>query len=293
MGLMADRLLSATALLRTSARIRRLKNRPIMVKLGGSALDDPDATISLLTSCVALQSFGIRMVLVHGGGKAIDRNMAAAGLTPRKISGIRHTDAKTLEIVVDTLLTMNSQLRRQFAEMGGNVGGFIGEPTVWPIRGEKLMLPGLDLQPIDIGFVGKVTQVDSAIHDHLTMNSLPILPSLAVGSDFEWLNVNADTVASFVGGEIQAETIYFLTDTPGILRDRANPASLISHLTASAAQDLISSGVISGGMIPKVEACFNALSSGIERAVILDGRDPAALLADFATDTPSGTSLTR
>lgn len=290
---MPDRLLAATALLRTSARLRRLRNRPIAVKLGGSAMEDPDATASVLSSCVALQSFGVRIVVIHGGGKPIDRAMAAANLVPKKISGIRYTDDATLEIVVRVLHELNADLRRQFAESGGTVGGFIGEPDVWPVRGDRLLLPGLDLQPVDLGHVGKVTSIEQSIHDLIAMGSVPILPSLAVGPDGNWLNVNADSVASAIGGAVNAESIYFLTDTPGVLRDRANPNSPIRHLRESEARALIADGVIAGGMIPKVEACFDALAAGIERAVILDGREPSSLLADFSTDHPSGTSITR
>ena len=290
---MPERLSAATCLLRMSARLRQLRNRPIAVKLGGSAMEDADATTSVLSSCVALQSFGVRIVIIHGGGKPIDREMAKANLTPKKISGIRYTDDETLEIVVRVLQELNAGLRREFADLGGKVAGFIGEPDVWPLRGERMLLPGLDLQPVDLGHVGKVTTVEHSIHDLLAMESVPILPSLAVGPDSQWLNVNADSVASAIGGAIRAESIYFLTDTPGVLRERANPESLIRHLRESDARSMIADGTIAGGMIPKVEACFDALAHGIDRAVILDGRDPTTLLADFALDQPSGTVITK
>jgi acetylglutamate kinase len=288
-----ERLVAATVLLRTADRLRRLGGKPVVVKLGGSAMEEPEATASVLASVAALQAIGVRVAVVHGGGKPIDRAMADAGLTPRKVQGIRVTDPETLAIVVRVLHEINSGLRQQLARLGGRVGGFIGEAEIWPIRGDRLMLPGLDLQPIDIGHVGQVTQVDSVVADHLAMGSVPILPSLAVGPDGGWLNVNADSVAAAIGGAIGADTVYFLTDTPGVLADRANPESRIARLSESDARSLIATGAIAGGMIPKVQACFDVLAAGIGRAVILDGRDPAALLADFACDPPTGTAIYR
>jgi acetylglutamate kinase len=282
---------AADPVLRVTAASRSLGGRPVVVKLGGSAMEDPAATAGVLDACLALQTLGIRVVIVHGGGKPIDRAMATAGLAPKKVAGIRYTDDATLAIVVGVLLEINTGLRTAYAAKGGIVGGFVGEPDVWPIRGERLMLPGLDLQPVDLGHVGRVTRVDDAVKDHLAYEAVPILPSLAVGPDGGWLNVNADSVAAAVGGAVNAASVLFLTDTPGVLADRANPASLLPSLTVSEARRLIDDGSIQGGMIPKVEACFEALAAGAGRAVILDGRDPHTLVAHFASDRPFGTAV--
>lgn len=280
---------AAEAVLRITARSRALNGRPLVVKLGGSAMEEPAATAGMLDACLALQTAGFRLVLIHGGGKPIDRAMDDAGLTPKKIAGIRYTDDTTLEIVVRVLLEINAGLRSDLAHRGGRVGGFIGEPDVWPIRGERLVKEG---QSIDFGHVGRVTHVDDSIHDHLRIETIPILPSLAVGPDGGWLNVNADSVAAAVGGAIGAEGVYFLTDTPGVMKDRANPESLAPHLSASEAREWIANGMIAGGMIPKVEACFEALAAGVSRAAILDGRNPFTLLDAFASDRPTGTVIT-
>lgn len=277
--------------LRASAVSRSLGGRPVVVKLGGSAMEDSAATAGVLDACLALQTIGIRIAIVHGGGKPIDRVMAEAGLSPRKVQGIRYTDDATLEIVVGVLLEINADLRTAYAARGGMVGGFVGEPNLWPIRGERLVLPGLDMQPVDLGHVGRVTKVDDAVKDHLAYEAVPILPSLAVGPDGGWLNVNADSVAAAVGGAIGAEAVLFLTDTPGILADRANPNSLVASLSVSEANEWIAKGIIAGGMIPKVEACFEALAAGAARAVILDGRDPHMLVAQFSSDRPFGTAI--
>lgn len=279
----------AEAVLRLTARSRALNGRPLVVKLGGSAMEEPAATAGMLDACLALQTAGFRLVLIHGGGKPIDRAMDDAGLTPKKVAGIRYTDDATLEIVVRVLLEINSGLRSDLAHRGGRVGGFIGEPDVWPLHGERLVRPG---QTVDFGHVGRIIRVDPSVQDHLRIETIPILPCLAVGPDGGWLNVNADSVAAAVGGAIGAEGVYFLTDTPGVLKDRANPHSLIPHLDASEAREWIANGTISGGMIPKVEACFEALAAGVDRAAILDGRNPFALLDLFASDRATGTVIT-
>ncbi|MFO0935491.1 MAG: acetylglutamate kinase [Gemmataceae bacterium] len=277
---------SAESVILAAAHSRRLAGRPIVVKLGGSAMEDPTATAGVLDACLALQTIGIRLIVVHGGGKPIDRAMADAGLAPKKVQGIRYTDDATLEIVVRTLLKINGELRTQYAGRGGIVGGFVGEPGVWPIHGERMTLNGADL-----GHVGRVTKIEDAIRDHLAYEAMPILPSLAVGPDGNWLNVNADSVASAIGGALQADSVLFLTDTPGVLKDRANPESLVPHLTVSEARTWIAEGIIAGGMIPKVEACFEALAAGAKRAVIIDGRVPHTLIALFSSDRPYGTAI--
>lgn len=273
-------------LLRAASRARALRGRALVVKLGGSAMEDPAATRGTLESVVCLQTLGVRLVLVHGGGKPIDRAMAAAGLEPRKVAGRRYTDEPTLAIVVEVLHEINRDVVDQIAALGGCAGGFT-RSEMFPIHGERLLLTGPDQQPIDLGRVGKVSTVRAyAPHDHV-----PVIPSLALDADGGWLNVNADTAAAAVAGSVKAEACYFLTDTPGVLRDVTDPGSLIPRLTRAECQKLIADGVIAGGMIPKVEACFEALDAGAGRAVILDGRNPHALLGEFVSENLSGTVI--
>jgi acetylglutamate kinase len=273
-------------LLRAAARARELRGRVLVVKLGGSAMEDPAATRGTLESVVALQTLGVRLVLVHGGGKPIDRAMAAAGLEPKKVAGRRYTDEKTLEIVVRVLTEINCEIADRINELGGSVQGFT-RPELFPIHGERLTLPGPDQQPVDLGRVGKVSRVRApAPHD-----CIPVIPSLALADDGGWLNVNADTAAAAVAGTLKAEACYFLTDTPGVLWDVKDPASLIPRLTRKDCEQLIRDGVIAGGMVPKVEACFEALDAGAGRAVILDGRNPHALLGEFVSANPTGTEI--
>lgn len=272
-------------LLRAAAKARSLRGRAIVVKLGGSAMEDPAATRGTLEAVVALQTLGVRQVLVHGGGKPIDRAMAAAGIEPRKVAGRRYTDEKTLGIVIRVLSDLNREIVDELAALGGSAGGYT-RPEMFPLQGEPLILTGPDGQPVDLGLVGRVSSVRAyAPHDHVA-----VLPSLALDSHGVWLNVNADTAASAVAGAMKAAACYFLTDTPGVLRDVKDPGSLIPRLTRAECETLIRDGVIAGGMVPKVEACFEALDAGAGRAVILDGRDPHALLREFCGE-PAGTAI--
>lgn len=283
---MAEPSASAEAVVAAVDRVCAHRARPVVVKLGGSAMEDPAATAACLKSVATLHRLGVPLALVHGGGKPIDRAMAEAGLTPKKVAGRRYTDDATLAIVVRVLRDeLNAGLVARLAALGCPAVGVHAA-----LFGERLLLPGLDLQPVDLGRVGSVTRVDT---DALR-GGVPVVPSLAIDvHDGGWLNVNADTAASAVAGALGAARAVFLTDTPGVLRDRANPASLVPELSETQARDLIAAGVIDGGMVPKVEACFEALAAGAGAALILDGRVPYALLDAFLRDTFTGTAIRR
>jgi acetylglutamate kinase len=223
--------------------------------------------------------------------------MADAGLVPKKVAGRRYTDDATLAIVVRVLKDeINAGLVAKLRALG--VDAFSASEF---LLGERFVLPGPDGEPIDLGRVGVVRFVDdeyfrAAFGDRTTvptLGTLPVVPSLALDDDELWLNVNADTAASAVAGALQADKAIFLTDTPGVLRDRTDPTSLIRQLTERDARDLIATGVIEGGMVPKVEACFEALAAGAKAALILDGREKYSLLDVFLRDTFRGTVITR
>jgi acetylglutamate kinase len=270
-------------------RVARFRGRPVVVKLGGSAMEDPAATDACLRSVVALHRIGVPVVLVHGGGKPIDRAMADAGLTPKKVAGRRYTDEATLVIVVRVLHEINVELVKALVSIECEA------TSQWRVlHGELLSFPGSDGRAIDLGRVGCVTRVsDQEMNGIIGDGYIPVIPSLALDADGKWLNVNADTAASAVAGALKAEKAIFLTDTPGVLRDRREPASLIPRLTEAECRELIASGVIDCGMVPKVEACFEALDAGAKAALILDGRVPYSLLDVFLHDTFTGTEITR
>jgi acetylglutamate kinase len=290
---MAGPPLPADAFAAAVLRVARFRGRPVVVKLGGSAMEDPAATEACLRSVAALHALRLQVVLVHGGGKPIDRAMAEAGLTPKKVAGRRYTDDAALEIVVRVLWQINADLLIRLSSLGVSPGAVGGRH--FPLRGERLLLTGPDLQPVDLGRVGKVTRVDTQKFDEFELGSddVCVVPSLALDPEGKWLNVNADTAAAAVAGALGADKAVFLTDTPGVLRDRNDPNSLIPRLTEHECRELIAAGVIDGGMVPKVEACFEALGAGANAALILDGRVPYSLLDVFLKDTFTGTEITR
>lgn len=282
--------LSAEAFAAAVLRVAKFRGRPVVVKLGGSAMEDPAATEAALRSVAALHFLGLSVVVVHGGGKPIDRAMAEAGLTPKKVGGRRYTDEATLAIVVRVLKDeINSDLVARLQAVGGHP---IARPEI--LWGEPLVPTGPDGRPIDLGRVGQVREVNGyALLTDSREGLVPVIPPLAQDDDGGWLNLNADDAAAAVAGAVQADRAIFLTDTPGVLRDRRDPSSLIPKLTAAECRDLIASGVIDGGMIPKVEACFAAHDAGVPSALILDGRVPYSLLDVFLRDTFTGTEITR
>lgn len=292
---MPDGSSAAEMVLSAFAKVRAFGGRTVVVKLGGSAMDDPVAARGAMECVTALQALGLRMVLIHGGGKPIDRAMTEAGVVPMKVQGRRYTDLATLSIVVRVLGELNRGMVEQIRSFGGTATGFT-DPVDFPIRGDKLILTGPDDQPLELGRVGRVIGVNSdrlCGTASLPHQPIPILPSLAIDTTGEWLNVNADTVAAAVAGAVAAESVLFLTDTPGVLYDRTDPNSRFARLTAHQCRELTASGVIAGGMIPKVEACLDALDAGADRAVILDGRHPLALLAAIVDEHAGGTEIVK
>lgn len=282
----------AAVLIEALGYIRKFRDKLTVIKLGGSAMEDPDALRATLQDVVFMETVGLRPVLVHGGGKPIDRAMADAGLKPRKVLGRRYTDDATLEIVVRVLMgDIASGIEKQIRDFGGRaVSPHRGALNY--LYGERLMLPGPDGQPVDLGRVGRVTRVDvDLIRDFCAAGVVPVIPSIALGDDGGWLNVNADTAAAAVAAQLGAEKFILLTDTPGILADRTRPESLIRHMTASQCQELIRAKVIDEGMIPKVEACFDSLRAGVKKVHVVDGRVKHSLLLEIYTDRGVGTEI--
>jgi acetylglutamate kinase len=239
-----------------------------------------------------LETVGLRPVLVHGGGKPIDRAMAASGLVPRKVQGRRYTDDATLKIVVDVLTNeINAGIVRQMRELGGRAVG-LHTGTLQALFGERLQLPNPGGEPIDLGRVGQVTRIDvGLVTDFANAGVVPVIPSLAYDNAGGWLNINADTAACGVAAALKAAKLVMLTDTPGILRNPKDPTTLVSHLDSAACRQMIADGAIDGGMIPKVEACFDSLAAGVGKVHVIDGRRKYSLLLEIFTDTGVGTEI--
>ncbi len=289
---MDDAIRKAEALVEALGYIRTFRDRLVVIKLGGSAMEDADALHATLQSIVLLETVGLRPVVVHGGGKAIDRAMATSGLVPRKVQGRRYTDEATLRIVVDVLTNeINAGIVRQMRELGGRAVA-LHSGTLQSLFARRLTLPNPGGEAIDLGLVGEVKRVDGPlISDHATAGVVPVIPSIAYDENGGWLNVNADTAACALAAELKAAKLVMLTDTPGILRNPKDPGSLISHLDAASCRQLVTDRVIDGGMIPKVEACFDALAAGVGKVHVIDGRRRYSLLLEIFTDTGIGTEI--
>jgi acetylglutamate kinase len=274
--------------------IRKFHGKFIVIKLGGSVMEDPETLRALLVDVVFMQTVGMRPVVVHGGGKAITVAMEKAGLTPHWVKGRRYTDDATLEIVARVLAEeINADIERHINKFGGRASG-LHHKTHQCLYGRKLMLPDEDGNLIDLGRVGEVVEVDIDPVENLCLAGVvPVLPSLAEDEveEGKLLNVNADTAAAAVAQALQAEKLVFLTDTPGILRDKNEPRSLISGLTPDDCRDLIAQGVVDRGMIPKVEACLACLEAGVRKTHIIDGRLRHSLLLEIFTESGVGTEI--
>jgi acetylglutamate kinase len=289
---MDDAIRKAESLIEAGGYIRKFRDRFTVIKLGGSAMEDPVGLEATLQDVVFMETVGLRPILVHGGGKAIDRAMTAAGLTPRKIQGRRVTDDAALEIVVRILTQESEGLVEQIRLLGGQALPLF-DRSLQCLFGERLTLPGADGRPIDLGWVGQVTRVNAPLLESLGQGGVvPVIPSLAQTTDGGWLNVNADTAAAAVAANLRAEKLVFLSDTPGVLLDRRDPSTLQRHLDASRCRQLIAEGVIDAGMIPKVEACLESLRGGVRKTHMIDGRLKHSLLLEIYTHSGVGTEIT-
>lgn len=284
----------ADTLIEALGWIRKFRDTTTVIKLGGSVVEHPDSLRHLLIDIVFLSTLGMRIVVVHGGGKAISRAMDKAGLEPRFVQGRRYTDAATLAIVEKVLATeLNHELVARIEEYGGRAMSlnFLSTNVLF---GERITLPGPDGDRLDLGHVGEVTRVDRLTIDNLTYaGQVPVIPSMALSAEGEKLNVNADTAATAVAAAIGAEKLVVLSDIPGVLRDVADHESLIHSLRASEARRLIADGTISAGMIPKIEGCLETLDRGVKKIHIIDGRLRHSLLLEIYTTSGVGTELTR
>ncbi len=284
----------ADTLIEALGWIRKFRDTTTVIKLGGSVVEHPDSLRHLLLDIVFMSTLGMRIVVVHGGGKAISRAMDTAGLEPRFVQGRRYTDQATLDIVERVLATeVNHDLVAKIEEYGGRAMSlnFLSTNVLF---GEKLALTSPDGTPVDLGFVGEVTRVDRLTIDNLTYaGQVPVIPSMAITADGQKLNVNADTAATAVAAAIGAEKLVVLSDIPGVLLDVNDPESLVHSLTAAEARRLIADGTISAGMIPKIEGCLDTLEQGVKKIHIIDGRLRHSLLLEIYTTSGVGTELVR
>jgi acetylglutamate kinase len=281
----------AEALLEALSYIRAFRHRTVVIKLGGSVLEEEDALEATLQDVVCMETVGLRPVLVHGGGKAITQAMAKSGIEARFVRGRRVTDEATLEIVSRTLVEeINADLVARIDRDGGSALG-LHHKTRPVLFGEKLHLEE-NGATVDLGRVGGVTRIeDGHLMKLLGAGIVPVLPSLAVAPDGGLLNVNADTAASAVAEALKAEKLIFISDTPGILAKAGDESTLLRSLTEAECLKAMADGTISGGMIPKVEACLASLRAGVRKIHLIDGRVRHSLLMEIYTQQGVGTEI--
>lgn len=281
----------ADVLIEALGYIRKFRHRLIVIKLGGSIMEHQESLDATLEDVVFMETVGLHPILVHGGGKAITTAMNQAGIVPRFIRGRRYTDEATLEIVADVLVRqINTDIVERIERLGGWAMG-LHHRTTNCLFGERIDLVDAG-ERIDLGRVGEVTRVDDIRLNKLCRAGvIPVLPSLAMDAAGRLMNVNADTAAAAVARLLKAEKLIFISDTPGILRDRNDESSLMRSLTTQECGTLIASGVIDSGMIPKVEACLESLRAGVGKTHMVDGRLRHSLLLEIYTDRGVGTEI--
>ncbi len=279
--------------------IRSFAGQFFIIKYGGQAMVNEELKAAVTVDIVLLKFIGIKPVLVHGGGKEVNRMMELLGKQPRFVNGLRVTDDETMEIVEMVLQgKVNRQIVSLINQCGGKAVGLSGKDAgLFQARrkGPQPVPGGAPGERVDLGRVGEITTVNPELLYHLSDSGyIPVVSCIAQGPVGESLNVNADYVASALAVALQAKKLLLLTDVDGIYRaGEGSGRTFLSTLREAEARQMIASGAINGGMIPKVESCLNALAEGVPRTHIIDGRVPHSMLLEVFTDRGVGTMVTR
>jgi len=289
---MQDLIAKATALLEALPYIQKFNGATFVIKYGGSFMDssDPNVRDGVARDVVFLEAVEINPVVVHGGGKAITRAMEKAGLQAKFIQGQRVTDEETVKIVDDVLSReINPGIVATLGTLGGGAKGFAG-PDIFKCR--RIAVKGPDGQPLDIGFVGEVTEVNTApLKNCIERGITPVISPTARGDDGKIYNCNADVAAAQTAIALNARRLVFMSDVPGLLENPKDPGSVISQLKISRVDTLKNAGIIDKGMIPKVDSAVAAILAGVEKVSFVDGRVPHAVLLEIFTDAGIGTEV--
>lgn len=265
--------------------IQKYDGKTIVIKYGGAAMTDDNLKDSVMEDIVLLSLVGMRVVLVHGGGPEISSTLDALGKESRFIEGLRYTDAETAEIVSMVLAgKVNKNLVSLVHKAKGKAVGLCGV--------DGAMLRVKKIESADLGFVGDITSVDvSAINILLEENFIPVIATIGVDDEGQVYNINADTAAAKIAGELKAEKFIAMTDVRGVLKDPADEDTLITELCVDEIPKYEQEGIISGGMIPKIDACIDAIDSGLSEAVIIDGRIEHSILLELFSPEGIGTLI--
>ena len=284
----------ANALIEALSYIRQFSGRIVVVKLGGSLMETDQTQKELLRGIVFLATVGMRPILIHGGGKSINAALAKVGIEPSFVQGRRYTDERTLAIVEHVLVhEINDSIVAMIKELGVEAMGLhsLGSCVLFA---EQTRLQGPDGRQLDIGQVGDVTNVNASLLTKLcAAGTIPVIAPVAINRAGAKLNVNADTAAGQIAAAVRAEKLVMMSDTHGIRTNRDDPDTQVTRVTEAHITEMIDSGIIEGGMLPKVQACITALNGGVGRAHIIDGSIPHALLLEIYTDKGIGTLITK
>ena len=274
----------AEVLIHALPYIQKYYDKIIVVKYGGNAMINDDLKEAVMGDIVLLSLIGIKVVLVHGGGPEISDMLKRVGKQSEFVNGLRVTDEESMDIVQMVLAgKINKNLVNLLMEKGGRAIGLCG------VDGH--MIEAKQLDPA-LGYVGEITQVNTQpILDVLEKGYIPVISTIGCDNEGHTYNINADTAAARIAGMLKAESLISMTDIAGILRDKDDPSTLISKINVSDAPELVHEGVISGGMIPKVECCIEAIRRGVKKVFIIDGRVPHSILIETLTDEGIGTML--
>jgi acetylglutamate kinase len=281
----------ASVLIDAMPYIQEFRGEIVVVKFGGSILEDENEYLDILRDIAFMEIIGLRPVVVHGGGKAISRNMQEAGIEPNFLNGLRVTDAETIAIVENTLNhEMNVKVCEALKSFQADSAGLYGQ-NLFRVEKHTETDPATGAT-LDWGFVGDVVSVNTApILEALRANRIPVVTPLGSDDQGNVYNINADVAAGAMARELHARKLVFLSDVPGILKDPTDPASLISSVTMRDVEQLIAEGVIAGGMLPKVSGAIQALKAGIRKTHFIDASLPHSLLLELFTREGVGTEI--
>lgn len=283
----------ARVLMEALPYIQAFRGKTMVIKFGGSIMESDSAMREVLQDVVFMKYIGIRPVLVHGGGPSITAAMKRRGTPARFVNGLRITDKETMDLVEDILgHKINAQIVTLLNELQGNAVGLSGRDRQL-IKVDKVM-GEVDGEKVDIGFVGQVRYINAEVLEEiLQREQIPVIAPIGLGEDGQSYNINGDLAAGEIASSLGAWKLVYLTDTPGILREKSDELTLISTINREQAEELIKQGVISGGMIPKVRSCLAAMQFGVNKGHIIDGRIRHSLLLEIFTPKGIGTEILR
>lgn len=287
----------AATLIEALPYIQEFKNKIVVVKLGGSVMDNKSYVKSILRDVVFMHTVGMKPVIAHGGGGIISKMMKDRGLQPRFVQGLRVTDKETISVVEEALVgIINKELVEIIHEFNGSAEGHSGKDfgIVSVKKSEPVMQQDAKgiMEAVDLGYVGEIDHINTKpIYDMLNRGKIPVIASIGIGPDNMTYNVNADIVAGEMAIALKAEKLVFLTDVHGVMKNPEDKDSLISTLQLDMVERLMQDGIIAGGMIPKLMACVSAVKNSVKKTHIVDGRMQHSLLLEIFTDEGVGTQI--